>query len=175
MGGREKGGKSMGGEGGTGRPHLEQPRRYQIWRRLHPVSSNPNVGARPRCRCRHRHRFADVLLEILRRARREAEGREGRTAGKLPFGNRGQVKRRVRARTHARTHARAPLPPRPAPRAPPPPPLPPPSPSSLSLPPPPNTTFLPLLSPQTTFFTSVLSIPGIAREPRCSKSVTCNP
>jgi hypothetical protein len=73
----------------------------------------------------------------------------------LTLGNRGQVKRRVHARTCA---------PPPAPRAPPPPPLPPPSPSSLTLPPPSppppqhNTTFLPLISPQTTFFTSVLHI-----------------
>jgi hypothetical protein len=78
----------------------------------------------------------------------------------LTLGNRGQVKRRVHARTRARTHARAhpPIPPS----------LPPPTP-----PPPPTEsapkTFLPLLSPQTTaFFTSVLSLSGFVREPRCS-------
>jgi hypothetical protein len=95
----------------------------------------------------------------------------------LSLGNWGQVKRRVHARTHARTCA-----PPPAPRAPPPPPLSPlppihPYPSPHPPPPPPqhNTTFLPLLYPQTTFFTSVLSISGIARG-RCQNSRgTCNP
>jgi hypothetical protein len=88
----------------------------------------------------------------------------------LASGNRGQVKRRVHARTHARPSPRAP------PRAPPLSPLPPlpPSPSPL-LPPPPTEsapkTFLPLFSPQT----SVLSISGFVREPRCSNSVTWKP
>jgi hypothetical protein len=38
---------------------LRQPRRYQLWRHLGPVSSNQNAGARPRCR----HRFDVLRLE----------------------------------------------------------------------------------------------------------------
>jgi hypothetical protein len=70
----------------------------------------------------------------------------------LTSGSRGQVERRVRACVRALPH---------------------PTPHGIRGT---HTAFLPLLSPQTTaFFTSVLSISGFVREPRCSNSVTWNP